>query len=96
MSRSYKHTPYCGDNKRLKECANRRVRRAKDVPMYGKAYRKYFQRYDICDYYTIYRDFDEYYHWRLKNWHRWEKYCDDPYPDRDECWKEYKKRYLRK
>ena len=50
MSRSYKKHLYekQQNTKGLKKCANRRVRRAKNVPS-GKAYKKLFQSWDICD-----------------------------------------------
>lgn len=50
MSRSYRKNPICKQknysfNKKL---ANRRVRYSEDVPN-GKAYKKYYCSYDICD-----------------------------------------------
>ena len=51
MSKSYKKNPVCKDpnNKYMKRFANKTVRHAGDVPN-GKAYRKYFQSYNISDY----------------------------------------------
>lgn len=50
MSRSYKKTPILKDRTRgMKNCANRKVRKsALDLPD-GRAYRKVFPSYDICD-----------------------------------------------
>lgn len=55
MARSYRKPwitdGYKGSKRRqfFKNIANRRIRKAKDVPD-GKAYRKFFCSYDICDY----------------------------------------------
>lgn len=53
MSRSYKKYPVIKDkNSGMKKCANRKIRRSKymeDIPN-GKAYRKFSETYDICDY----------------------------------------------
>jgi hypothetical protein len=49
MSRSRKKHPIIKDhNKGMKRIANHKVRRTLDVPN-GKAYRKIFGSYDICD-----------------------------------------------
>ncbi len=51
MSRSYKKTPVVKDhNKGMRAFANRAVRRAKVPVANGKAYRKYSETYDICDF----------------------------------------------
>lgn len=50
MSRSYKKTPILKDsNKSMKKFANKRVRKRKNFSVNGKAYRKIFNSYDICD-----------------------------------------------
>lgn len=55
MSRSYKKTPNvsCGYGgrwrKTAKRLANKRVRKANDVPD-GKVFKKYYCSWDICDY----------------------------------------------
>ena len=54
MSRSYKHTPYCGDrkNKYMKRYANKRVRQRlknNDYLPTAAEYKKMFESYDICD-----------------------------------------------
>ena len=60
MSRSYKHTPYCGDtkNKFMKRYASKRFKSL--IKRYGiedqiapSAFKKYFCSWSICDYYTI-------------------------------------------
>ena len=102
MSRSYKHTPYAGDRKDRfsKRYANRRLRRKKLAhDLQHKSYKKDFCSYDICDYYEIGTNFDEYYESCVKRWYRWQNYYwmkDEPFPSREECWKEYQKWYIRK
>ena len=51
MSRSYKKSPVCKDqnNRFMKRFANKTVRHSMSVPD-GKAYRKFFQSYNISDY----------------------------------------------
>ena len=53
MSRSYKKHPYItdgspGTTKEKKRYANKKVRNADDIPN-GKAYRKFYESYDIHD-----------------------------------------------
>ena len=102
MSRSRKHTPYSGDKKDkfLKRYANRKLRRQKLThDLLHKSYRKNFCSYDICDYYWIAtKNFEEYYESIIKQWLKdrdtW--HFDDPFPTREECWKDYQKTYIRK
>jgi hypothetical protein len=51
MARSYKHSPVAKleNDKFFKKWANRVVRRRKEVPS-GKAYKKLFDSYNICDF----------------------------------------------
>lgn len=52
MSRSYKKSPVSKDpaNKYIKRYANKKARNAKDkLPKKGKSYRKYYESYDISD-----------------------------------------------
>jgi len=52
MSRSYKKHPIvqqAGDKRRHKRWANKRVRKAKDIPN-GKGYRMLYNPWDLCDY----------------------------------------------
>jgi len=103
MSRSYKHTPYSGmkKDKFFKRYANRKLRRKKLAhDLQHKSYRKDFCYYDICDYYWIETtNFEEYYRRQVDRWYRWQNYSwgkDEPFPTREEVWKEYQKEYIRK
>lgn len=59
MSRSYKHTPYCGDGKGKvkKRFANKSVRAwLKEHPeeiLRKSSFKKCYEQYDICDWYFI-------------------------------------------
>ncbi len=67
MSRSYKKIPCCKDhNKGMKKCANRYVRRNYLIVPSGKAYKKLFCSYDICDYKFL-ESFSSYKMWMAKN-----------------------------
>ena len=103
MSRSYKHTPYCGlrKDKFFKKYANRKLRRRKlEHDLQYKSYRKDFCSWEICDYYEIQtRNFEEYYKSCIQRWYEWQSMWwmrDEPFPTREECWKEYQKTYIRK
>jgi len=103
MSRSYKHTPYCGEQKDryMKRYANRKLRRKKlDHDLQYNSYKKDFCSWNICDYYNIETDnFEKYYESCIDKWYRWQGYAwykDKPFPSREECWKEYHKWYIRK
>ncbi len=75
MSRSYKRVPCCKDhNKGMKECANRYVRRNHLIVPSGKAYKKLFCSYDICDYKFL-KSFSSYRKWMFKN-NRGKRYSD--------------------
>lgn len=99
MSRSYKHTPYCGDSKSrfMKRYANKVVRRQKLMHNFQySAYKKAFCSWNICDYYTIEtRNFEIYYKSRLnqvnKSWFK-----EIGIPSKEEYWQEYQKWYIRK
>lgn len=98
MSRSYKHTPYCGDekNKFFKRYANRKLRRNKlKHNLQYKSYRKNFPSWDICDYYSIYFGFEDYYKIHLRMWYDFNRNPEDK-PTREQCWKDFKKYYLNK
>lgn len=87
MSRSYKHTPRCGDTKgkASKRAANHAIRRKKlceDFPAFG-GYRKLYESWNICDFESVNLTLEE--------------FCArDPSLDRKEAKKEYSKWYLRK
>ena len=103
MSRSYKHTPYAGDKKNgwAKRQANKRFRQKKLAhDLQHGSYKKDYCSYDICDYYWIEtKNFEEYYRRQVERWYRWQSYSwgkDEPFPTREEVWKEYHKWYIRK
>ena len=100
MSRSYKHTPRCGETKHkfAKKQANRIVRRNKlteDYPNHA-GYKKMFCRWDICDYETVGITFEQFFAGEVDSWYRWPHKYGEPFPTREEAWKEYQKRYIRK
>jgi len=54
MSRSYKKTPgFCDRSPFNKKQANKKVRKTKIVPN-GKAYKKLYESYNICDFKCLY------------------------------------------
>ena len=64
MSRSYKKSLWIKDRSPFhKKQANRKVRRSEDVPN-GKAYRKFYESYDISDYAFQYDPHPLYHFWR--------------------------------
>lgn len=75
MSRSYKKVPCCKNyNRGMKKRANRHLRRNYfDIPS-GRAYKKLFCSYDICDYRFL-RTFSSYKKRISKNSHK--RYSDD-------------------
>ena len=103
MSRSYKHTPYCGDTKdrKMKRYANKKLRRQKLTHNYQhNSYKKETCSWDICDYYEIQtKNFNNYYQSCVARWYRYQNLWymrDEPFPTREECWNEYQKWYIRK
>lgn len=95
MSRSYKKSPYWTDGKRgqkpAKRHANKRWRNKNldYCPRAKKAYKRYFNSYDIHDWIS-YRSETEAYH-------IWKWYWQDYYPTYKEYFeKEYAKYYIRK
>jgi len=66
MSRSYKKHEVCKqqNTKDMKQMANRHVRRnMTDLPLKGKAYKKLFESWDICDYKWIWTKEDAIREW---------------------------------
>ena len=66
MSRSYKKTPYCGDEsskkygkKRANVIVRRRLNKDLDFDANNSLYKRVYEQWDICDYYSI-RTFPEY------------------------------------
>lgn len=94
MSRSYKHTPRCGDKKDrdMKKLANRKLRHnPTDYFLHHNSYKKNFCSWDICDYETVAYTFEM--HWQdcLDSWHRQILYHPDiSYPNKE---KEYRRWY---
>lgn len=70
MSRSYKKVPCYKDyNRGMKQRANRYLRRSYlDIPS-GRAYKKLFCSYDICDYKFL-KTFSSYKKWISKHCHK--------------------------
>jgi len=98
MSRSYKHTPRCGDTKDkfFKNYANRRLRRKKLTHNFKyKSYKKDSCTYDICDYEDVGTTFEEYYRVRVKYWYAW-RYTYEDYPNEETEYQNYAKWFLRK
>ena len=97
MSRSYKKTPRSGDTKDkfFKNYANRKLRRNKFHNLQHKSYKKNFCSYDICDYETICKTFEEWWQLRLKSW-----YCGGyqyrPFPSREEEYRNWYKYFKAK
>lgn len=102
MSRSYKHTPYCGmfKDKFFKHYANKQFRKKSfDENYQYNDYRKTFESYWICDYYHIEKFFESYYdkelfHWWYSQSFSWGR--KKLFPTKEEVWKEYNKYYIRK
>ena len=95
MSRSYKHTPRCGERKGKysKNLANRRVRRRKfqdPFPQYA-GYKKMFESWNICDFETVGETFAQFY----KNELAWRR-LSEPFPDVAEAKKQYEHMFIRK
>ena len=98
MSRSYKKTPRSGDRKDkfFKKYANRKVRRDKmESGLRHNSYKKKFCHYDICDYEDVGTTFEQFWRQRIHSWHRW-GYKYNPYPNREEAYKDYCRWYIRK
>jgi hypothetical protein len=82
----------------MKKVANHKVRQLlknPDFELPNKTYKKCFCSWNICDYYTKYPGgFEEYYRGELKWWYQWGSKYNEPFPDKELCWKDYKKHYL--
>lgn len=97
MSRSYKKTPRCGDQKDkiYKRISNKKVRKCKDT-LNNKSYKKLFCSYDICDYETVGETFNQYYERAVSNWYRYGWKYGDPFPDKRKVYQEYMRWFKRK
>ena len=95
MSRSYKHTPYCGDTKHNKEVANRRIRRKMRNPEFemanGKAYKKHYCSWEICDF-CHKKSFESYYRSSVERAIRF----NEPIPSKEKLYKQWYKWYKMK
>ena len=96
MSRSYKHTPRCGDykGKYSKRCANRAVRAQKfwDTIPRRAAYKKLYESWNICDYEQVRVTFEEFYAAET----RWRSLGRLPLPDLAKSRNRYEKLFIRK
>lgn len=94
MSRSYKHTPWCGDIKgpNKKKYASHRVRskiKNWDYLPQGNEYKRLYESWDICDF-GCRTTWNEHWHNIIRLWHMW-GYKFEPYPDKKkEYWNWYK------
>ena len=99
MSRSFKHTPRCGDQKDkfFKKYSNHKVRRLPmdEHPLKGNTYKKVLHDYSICDYETVGISFEQYWECLVKRWYEW-NWKHSPFPDRDEVYEEYLRWFIRK
>lgn len=97
MSRSYKHTPYCGDNKgkAKKRNANAKVRtKMKDLDFIlanGNAYKKVYESYNICDFGWV-TSWQEYWEICIRMWHRY----GGEYPDKKQEYRYWLHHYRNK
>ncbi|MGN0005020.1 MAG: hypothetical protein ACI37Z_03435 [Candidatus Gastranaerophilaceae bacterium] len=98
MSRSYKHIPYCGMAKQNKRLANKRVRRvlrAEENNCNHCYYKRLYDSWEICDYYDF-CSWEEYWRTTILFWERFGKLYGEPFPDKKQTYREYKKAYVRK
>ena len=97
MSRSYKRTPYCGDNKgkAKKHNANAKVRtKMKDLDFIlanGNAYKKVYESYNICDFGWV-TSWQEYWEICIRMWHRY----GGEYPDKKQEYRYWLHHYRNK
>ena len=108
MSRSYKKTPYAGDKNDayMKKQFNRKLRRqSKNIDPEGESddsylpnntYKKANQSWEICDYYDI-EPWEDYWGKAVSEWQsRKNRGYDEPYPDKEQEYKRWKKIYKQK
>ena len=104
MRRSYKKTAYCGDrkSKSKKRLANRAVRnyfkRNPEIVMNYREFKKIFDSYDICDYYWLEPNFEQWAQTQLNIWYFWHEngLTKKPCPTKKELYNHYMKYYKRK
>jgi len=101
MSRSYKKTPYCGDNKGKdkKRMANKKVRmflKNLDHELKNNDYKKVFETYDICDFYFL-ETWEEYWKRCLRYYYEWNSVgISTPFPNKKEEYRNWYKMYKMK
>ena len=105
MSRSFKHTPRCGDNKSngFKTIFNRLERRRpvdedSCAPRMRSEYKKRHSTWTICDYERVGCSFEEYWQEQMK-WYKIGEtrgWRNNEKPDRKECYRRWYKHYKRK
>lgn len=93
MSRSYKKTPYCGDNKNKKQkrFANKRVRnflKNCENELLHSDYKKVYESWNICDFGWV-TPWQEYWNNQLKHYHNHPEWFEN-FPNKQE---EYNKWY---
>ena len=84
MSRSYKKTPRCGEekNKWAKSYANRSFRRtSRDALLSRGFHKRTFCSYDICDYESVNVTFTKYFDSLVKLWKISGRENGEPFPD---------------
>lgn len=99
MSRSYKHTPRGGQKKDkfFKNYANRKLRRNKlSHDLRHGDYKKASCSWNICDYETVGLTFNDYWNCEVCWWHTSGRQRNEPYPDKEQALKDYKRWYIRK
>ena len=95
MSRSYKKTPRCGQQKDkfFKRYENHRLRRLPlEHTLNDGAYKKHGEGWNICDYETVGISFERYWYCLKKRFHR----RPDLMGTKEEAYREYLKWYIRK
>lgn len=103
MSRSFKHTPRCGDDKSRgwKQLYNRRLRaRERTIQEDDESlangsrseYKKVNNAYDICDWEQLRYSFEEYWEWVVRH----SQACGKPTPSKKEAYREWYKHNVAK
>lgn len=101
MSRSYKKTPYCGDNKGTENKRNawKKVRSwLKNNPeevISGGNYKKLYETWDICDYYWI-CSWQSFWENEIELWKRFDEPKGKPFPNEKECYQKWVTTYKTK
>ena len=95
MSRSYKHTPRCGDKKDkfFKRYENHRLRRLPfEHTLNHCTYKKYGEGWNICDYETVGIDFENYWCCLERRF----RHKPEHLPSREEAYQDYCRWFIRK